>query len=160
MGKRTLSPRKMSVKEFAPIAELVQDWMTIEDIVDLCDEHNFWPPEFLEGAVRQLKKVAVRNLARQIKFDTQGNPIELVSLIQRNEKTGKEERAYKQQHLFVLDDYVQVIADRWRRRNYFDSEIRRFVHLVSEQHGPEGARQVRQMSLPLGIPEDFFHDVK
>jgi hypothetical protein len=120
MGKRTLSPRKMSVKEFAPIAELVQDWMTIEDIVDLCDEHNFWPPEFLEGAVRQLKKVAVRNLARQIKFDTQGNPIELVSLIQRNEKTGKEERAYKQQHLFVLDDYVQVIADRWRRRNYFD----------------------------------------
>lgn len=140
-------------KDFARIAAQVKDWMTTEDIITLCDEQNFWPYEFLENAIHSIKKVAVRNLARKRDYkDDDGNPIELVSIIQRNEAAEKDERAYKQLSLFDRRDYIQVIADRWRRRKYWDDEIRRFVRLAIENHG-EGI----QAMLPF-LPDDFLSE--
>jgi hypothetical protein len=149
-AKKLSTPRSLSSKEFARIAIQVEDWMTTDDIVTLCDQQNFWPYEFLEDAIANIKKVAVRNLARRKVYqDEAGNPIELVSIIQRNEEAQKDERVYKQLSLFEEFDFVQVITDRWDRRRYWDSEIKRFLKLALEKFGDHF-----QGLLPF-LPEDF-----
>lgn len=130
--------KSLSSKDFAEIAALVKDWMTVEDIIRLCDEHGFWPLEFIEDSLHELKKVAVRRLARLKTYtDPKGRPIELVSIVQRDRRSKTTTRVYKQLRLFKEDDFVQVINDRWHRRQYWDAETRRFLALAREKYGDQ-----------------------
>ena len=141
----------LSAKDFAQIAVQIQDWMTVEDIIRLCDEQGFWTSEFVDDSLTQLKKVAVRRLARSKGYtDTKGHSLELVSVIQRDKNSDRSTRAYKQLRWFQEPDFVQVIADRWQRRRYWDNEIRRFVDLAREKYGAR-----IQSMLPFIDFEDF-----
>lgn len=128
----------LDTERFNEIAAKVQDWMTVDDLVALCDHEEFWSLDFVENALADLKKVAVRRLVRMKRWqDDDGRPIELVSIVQRDVETNKSTRAYKQLALFEVDDFIQVIADRRERRDYFDGEIRRFVRIACDRFGED-----------------------
>lgn len=126
---------KANAQLFSEIAVEMNDWMTIEEIVKLCDDRGFWSEDFYESVLEKRKKEEVRRLAGSLREDALGNPIELISIIQRDDKSGQESRVYKQLDLFDIGDFVQVITDRFNRIKHFEAEIKRFVRLGTEKFG-------------------------
>lgn len=83
------------------------DWAGIDDLVDACDEADFWSDEFLTNAVGDAKKACVSHLMKQLK-DEEGMPL-FHSVENTDPETGQISKVYMQEVLFNADDYRVVI---------------------------------------------------
>lgn len=121
---------------FAEIVARIDGWVSTEHIVALCDEGDFWTEEFSRHALLEQKKTRVRNLIASIHTDANGREIEFLNLSQQDE-SGQDITVYKQLDLFEIDDFVQVVRDRYARYTRLDKEIRRLVQLAVNKFGSE-----------------------
>lgn len=129
---------RMSKERFIELTS-GQDWASIEQYVETLDDHDFWNREFMGQALDMAKKHWVRRMVRTIKDDS-GWPI-IASIVTHNE-AGDEERRYKQEHLFTLNDYIQQV-------NYHRE---RGLHHISVANGyvlRANARFNEQLELPF-----------
>jgi hypothetical protein len=79
---------------------------TIEELVAKCDQANFWADDFFETVVDVAKKSTIRRLIRDVK-DEFGWPS--IASIETINEAGETVRVYKQEALFDVEDYRQVI---------------------------------------------------
>lgn len=101
-------------QRFLEITGNLDGWATIGELVDICDSQGFFSGEFLAEAEGQAKKATIRRLIKQIKGSD--NAPEWASVVTVGEQ-GKPQRVYKQETLFDIADYQQVVdyhADRAR----------------------------------------------
>jgi hypothetical protein len=130
---------KTKTKSFA---EIVRDDTTVrvsvDGLVELCDEADYWPSDFGEKATLRAKKAHIRKKARKVKIRLpDGTVTELISITETNPKTGRKRKVYKQLAFFETDDFVDAINDRYSRRQYNDAEIRRLLAIATQKHGRE-----------------------
>lgn len=88
------------------------NWSDIDSLRKKLEESGYFTPEFLSTAMRNAKNQAIRSALNKHK-DADGLP-KYVSIIRTNDK-GKKERVYKQETLFDMGDYKQVVRYRYDR---------------------------------------------
>lgn len=101
-------------ERFSEIAASLQGWATIDEIVDACNEAGFWGDEFLMEVENAAKKSAARKLMKSLRS---GNAPEWASIVTTDEN-GDEKRIYKQETLFDVEDYRQVVRYHVNRAKY------------------------------------------
>lgn len=103
-----------AIERFTQITGNMDGWATIDEIVSLCDDASFWTDGFLADAEDKAKKSVVRRLIKSIR-GIDSAP-EWASVLTTDDD-GKPQRIYKQETLFDVEDYRQVVtyhADRSR----------------------------------------------
>jgi len=119
-------------------------WNSIDKLVELCDEADFWSEEFTEGALASAKKSQVRRLIRTLK-DDESWP--LWANVETTGEDGKTERTYKQELMFDSNDYRQVV-DYHNERSAHHSKMR-------DGYAARCKRRFDiQIPLPFGNPAD------
>lgn len=123
------------------IATKSGNWGTIEELQEVCDAKCVWDDLFLAGAVEKAKRSEIRRLVCTIK-DSDGFPA-IASVVTRNE-AGKLVRVYKQEKLFDVDDYRQVV-------DYHASQCAH--HRVMAKGYAKRCRQKHNKTIPLNFSE-------
>jgi hypothetical protein len=102
-------PRLITQTDKARFGEALatQGWLTVDDLVRHCEREGLFSKEFLEHATATAKKALVRKMARAQK---DGRGWTQWASIKTKTPDGKEIRVYKQETLFDLEDYRQVIG--------------------------------------------------
>lgn len=95
-----------ALDRFSQITGNLDGWASIDDILELCDSAGFWTDDFLSEARDKAKKATIRRLIKSIKGDD-GVP-EWASVVIADE-AGQPQRIYKQEMLFDVADYRQVV---------------------------------------------------
>lgn len=90
------------------------NWASIDDLVALCDEAEYWTDEFMEGVAAHAKKDHLRRLIKTLKED--GWP--LWASVETKDEAGETCRIYKQELLFDIEDYRQVASYHNDRSRY------------------------------------------
>lgn len=101
-------------EKFSEIASGLDGWATIDKIVEACDAAGFWGENFLLEVESAAKKSAARKLMKSMR---NGNAPEWASIVTTNED-GEEQRIYKQETLFDVEDYRQVVRYHVDRSKY------------------------------------------
>jgi hypothetical protein len=96
------------IERFSECLMGMNKWATIDEFVDALDDAGFWDEDFYEHSEEQAKKQFIRRMIRRAKDDT-GWPMWANVKIQ-DPKTEIETHVYKQESLFDLGDYKQVIV--------------------------------------------------
>lgn len=140
-------PASMTVENFSLVARLIQDWMSIHDIVRLADEvdreHHIWNRAFFRGASYKLKVREVRKLCRSKNLrDEHGKRIELVNLKIFDDDGNLKGNAYKQLTLFDKADFQQVIRDRLDREAFWHNDAARLIRLALAKYGHRETQQM------------------
>lgn len=104
-----------ALERFTQITANADGWASINDILELCDNAQFWTDDFLAEAEGKAKKATIRRLMKSIK-GRDGAP-EWASVVTADE-TGRPQRVYKQETLFDVADYRQVVAYHVGRSEY------------------------------------------
>ncbi len=115
-------------------------WGSIDELLAICDEGDFWTTEFLEGAEDTAKKSHLRRLIKSLK-DEEGWPI-VASLNTTNDE-GETVRVYKQELLFDPDDYRQVVAYHGDRANHHGRMARGYAKRCDKRFKTRLHRQVK-----------------
>ncbi len=90
-------------------------WMSIENLVGLCDREEFWKDDFIAGALGDAKKAHIRRLIKQLKDEDKWP---LWASVETTNEEGETERVYKQELLFDPNDYRQVVEYHSKRASY------------------------------------------
>jgi hypothetical protein len=109
---------KLDKAEFLSITASMR-WAKIDEIVDACDQADYWTEEFLDGAVLEAKKSATRRLIKQLK-DNEGMPL-FHSVEATSPESGEPIKVYMQEELFVVDDYRAVVTYHDGKASYHKS---------------------------------------
>jgi hypothetical protein len=122
--------------------------VTIDEMREIYEAEGFWTEDELAEADREWKNAQLRRYARQRFFDEDGNPRELVNIKREKARTSE-----KQQFFVFIDECTKhdlewVIEDRVCKRQYFSSEIDRFLDIYEQRFGGK-ARAVFQRRLNL-----------
>lgn len=126
----TVEDQKLAARFREIVIRECADWADVGAIVAACERHEFFPRHLIATAIESAKKRCVRGYMRSIR--RYGH--EFVSVIQTT-ASGRQQRAYKQLALFDVADFVQVVADRLSRVQYFASEVERFARLAVQRFG-------------------------
>ena len=113
-------------------------WAHIGELVEELDAREAWG-DFEERALLEAKKALVRRLIRQQK-DEDGH--RRVASIEVPAASGETERIYKQETLFVLEDYKQICAYHMAKQH----------HHLQEARGYASRCEIRYGVNPLSIP--------
>lgn len=111
-----MSPEnKINRERFSEAMAQANAWATIDTLVALAEEHGCFGDEFLSQAESVAKKNAVRRMVKQLK-DASGEPV--WASVETTNDDGKTVRVYKQETLFNVEDYRQVIGYHSDRSDY------------------------------------------
>ena len=88
---------------------------SIEELMAICDEGEYWSDEFMETVTEQAKKFHIRRLIKSLK-GKDGFP--LYASVETTDENGKTCRVYKQELLFDVEDYRKVVTYHHNRSNY------------------------------------------
>ncbi len=150
---RTRQKPLIDAAEFAKaVADAGLGFATIDELVRIADEAGVWTDEMFTRGIAEAKKDVVRRLMRSKTKDEDGNVIEWCSVVRKNRK-GETVQAYKQIAMFDVSDYVQVINDRYERRQYWDAEFRRYAMLAISRFGRTRIQKQFTFMLPTDDPE-------
>ena len=122
------------LQRFADVVAELPGWVTVDDVVVICDEREFWSDEFVGAALSVRKKEFVRKALREAK-DENGKSLDFINITIIDPKTESERRVYKQLELFEVPDFVQAITYYHDMRVHADKEIRRLVKAATERFG-------------------------
>jgi hypothetical protein len=90
-------------------------WNTIDELLSLCEEEGYWTEDFLEKAVDEAKKSHIRKCIKQLK-DSDG--WDQWASVETQTAEGDTVRVYKQEALFDVEDYRQVVHYHNDRSDY------------------------------------------
>lgn len=107
--------RQTDRERFESLMGNADKWASIEDLVSLCDDAGYWSDEFYAQAQGSAKKSMVRRLIRTLKDDTD---FPVWASVETTNEDGKNVRVYKQETLFDVDDYRQVVSYHSDRSSY------------------------------------------
>lgn len=93
----------------------MSDWATIDALIARLDFVEYWTPEFRETCVRQAKAAHARRMMKQLQ-DATGWPV--FASVETKTPEGEVQRVYKQETLFDVNDYFQVVVYHRGRSNY------------------------------------------
>ena len=113
-------------------------FQSIEDMVDALDAAGYWKPAWLDKTSRRAKKAKIRALIRQSK-DASGWPTWASIILKRAD--GTEQRVYKQETLFDMDDYDHVI-------NYWKWYVQHGMKMAEGYRDRKVKRGGEQLTLP------------
>lgn len=82
-------------------------WATVEELMQSLDDAGYWDEPFELSVLVEQKKAHIRRMMRQLK-DDDGWPLFANIVVQ--DKEGSPKHIYKQQALFKLEDYRQVVG--------------------------------------------------
>lgn len=102
-------------ERFERVMGNADSWATIDDLVELCESDGYWSNEFQATAALNAKKAHVRRMIRTLR-DSDDWPV-WASVETTNDK-GETVRVYKQETLFDVEDYRQVVSYHVDRTNY------------------------------------------
>lgn len=117
---------------FAELMANFHGWASIDELVDVCDEAGFWSCEFTAEAEQKAKKAVIRQIIKSIKGDD--NAPEWASVVVTDEE-GKTKRIYKQEMLFDVDDYQQVVDYHTDRARYHRDTAKAYARRCKEKLG-------------------------
>lgn len=95
------------LERFKAITAGHDPWATIDDLVATCDAQGFWEQEWLDTTTDVAKKTKVRRLIRQVKDADQWPAWSSIVIADTD---GVRKRLYKQEVLFNVEDYRQVVT--------------------------------------------------
>lgn len=119
-------------QRFLEITGNLDGWATIDELVDMCDSQGFFSGEFLAEAEDKAKKATVRRLIKQIKGSD--NAPEWASVVTVDEQ-GKPTRVYKQETLFDIADYQQVVDYHADRARYHQDTAEGYARRCEQRFG-------------------------
>ena len=96
----------MTKTRFEEIARSTE-FAGIDTYVELCDDAGYWTLEFLQNATLDAKKSHVRRMIKTLKNDD-GTPV--FANIVVTDPDGERQHVYKQEVLFDVTDYIQVVS--------------------------------------------------
>ncbi len=107
------------------------DWMTIDEVVALCDEAGFWDRDFETRALANAKKAKIRRAIGQLK-DKHGLPKFPSIMITDDE--GVKKRVYKQETLFDVEDYKTIVNCHVALANHHRDRAIEYVKRCERRH--------------------------
>ena len=143
---------KQSIYQEIAMSRLRGRPFTIDEMREIFEEENFWTEDELADATREFKNKELRSRARKKFIDEDGILREQVNI--KREESGPSEK----QHFFVWTDECEkedlewVIVDRMNKRQFFHSEIKRFLDVYEERFG-DTARAIFQRRLRLDFAD-------
>ena len=108
---------KVAQRDKARFQELMGNtdaFVSIDELVTICDEAAYWSDQFMETVTAQAKKFHIRRLIKSLKED--GWP--LWASVETTDEQGNPCRMYKQELLFDIEDYRKVVEYHHDRSNY------------------------------------------
>jgi len=136
----TNTVERISVLEMFTNVTASRKWGTIDDLYNAVADNSDLVSALLQGDVSQrVIKQEIRRLIRQIKNDD-GMP--LYASIARINADGNAEHVYKQDTLFELSDYEQVIG-------YHGSRVVHHAQMANYYNRKCKAEHGKQMQLPF-----------
>lgn len=118
-------------------------WATIDELEEAIEP--LLPDDFYEDAKSQARKIWLRRLLRR---RTEGGWPEFANIVRQDEQTGEEVHFYKQELMFDIDDYKQVVAYHADRAEYHLKVAFGYKAKAYERFGI-------QLSLPISWPNDI-----
>ena len=109
------------------------NWVTVDECVSALDASNAWGDTFLDDALREAKKVVVRRVMQSMRA---ADGTRNVASVETTNEAGERVRVYKQECLFKVEDYRQVVAYHRDR---------------GEHHQREAARYAERCRIRLGV---------
>jgi len=94
-------------ERFARLTGNSDAWQSIDSLVALCDRDGFWSRDFLATAAGKAKKAHIRRLIRSLPGD---DGLPAWASVETTDKDGQTVRVYKQEVLFDVSDYKQVVG--------------------------------------------------
>lgn len=105
----------MDRERFAEIMASAPGWNSIDSLVELLDESNYWTADFLETAERGIKTAFVRRTIKTLRDDSK---FPVWASVETTSEDGKPVRVYKQEALFDVEDYRQVVQYHTERASH------------------------------------------
>lgn len=112
-------------------------WASIDEIYEASLDANVFGSDFYKNVIERAGKDALRRRLRRGIRDVGGNLIRVANIVTKNPVTGSPARVYKQENLFDMEDFVQVVRYWKTCKKKCDQRIKYYVKLATEQHGPE-----------------------
>ena len=116
--------RDTEKERFAQATGNCDAWESIDALVSICDEDGFWSEEFLASATLQAKKSHVRRLIKSLPGEAD---LPAWASITVAGPDGKTVQVYKQEALFDVGDYKQVVKYHKDRAAYHGSKARAYA---------------------------------
>lgn len=126
------------LEHFGDITRKSGGWHTVDAIVKMLDKADFWTNDTVATAEQNFKKSFVRKMIRKIKDDNDWPEWASIEI----ERDGQKVRVYKQETLFNLSDYKQVVRYHKARGSYHARMANGYVRRARERLGT-------QMRLPF-----------
>jgi hypothetical protein len=115
-------------------------WNGIDNILRYLDrEHYPWPQHFIDTSLERAKKAKIRQMIKQVR-ETDGRQT-FASVVQTT-PDGELQRVYKQECLFNLNDYYQVVKYNAGRAFYFMRLAEDFRSRTLKHHPQADAEQL------------------
>ena len=140
---------KVTTTEKTKFVELMGSadaWASVDQLVAACNEAEIWPEGFLETVEAKAKKAHVRRMVRSLK-DEGGWP--LWASIETTNERGEPVRIYKQETLFDVGDYRQVVHYHSDRSRHHRTMAIGYAQRCKRRFG-------RQLMLPFD--DEIDHD--
>jgi len=115
------------------------EWMTIDNIVNEVKKHPELAERLLSDSRDKTLKFNCRQMLRSLKTD---DGLPLFASIVEADPTGKETRVYKQESLFNIEDYKQVV-------NYHGQQVVHHARMASHYAKAYQKQTSKQIHLPF-----------
>jgi hypothetical protein len=109
------------------------NWVTVDDCVSRLNASDAWGENFEDDALKEAKKIVVRKVMQDMRS---ADGTRNVASIKTTNAAGETVQVYKQECLFKVEDYRQVVAYHRNR---------------GEHHYREAARYAEQCRTRLGV---------
>jgi len=119
---------------FQEIMGNADQWNTIDELVDLCEQEDYWTEDFLEGAVVEAKKAHIRRFIKQL-HDDEGWSV--WASVETQTEDGETIRRYKQEVLFDVEDYRQLVSYHSDRSAYHAKKAEGYATRCKQRFGTQ-----------------------
>lgn len=121
----------MSLEAFREATKDLGKFLSVPEVSDALDERGFWTEGFYSRIENGAKHAMIRHFMKNLK-DEAGFPLWASVVYQAEDGTAK--RVYKQETLFNLDDYRQVITYNKERSAYHREMAERYIERAKRKY--------------------------
>ena len=133
--------RSSERERFQEVVATATEWETIDQLVTICDQGDYWTDSFFDQALINAKKFHIRRMIKSLKGD---DAFPIWASVEVTNKAGEDIRVYKQERLFDVSDYRQQIRYHADRAGYHQKLIKWLVRRCQARF---------QVQLELPYPE-------
>jgi len=117
---------------FQEIMGNADQWNTIDELLDMCEQEGYWTEDFLDNAINAAKKDHIRRSIKQLRGEDGWS---LWASVETQTLEGEPVRVYKQEVLFDVPDYRQVVTYHGDRSKYHAMKAKGYASRCKERFG-------------------------